>query len=114
MRVQGAVCGHGDRCRVRQGGAHLAGGLVVRAHHQLHAVGLELVLGEELDDVQLCGVKRQALDLDDAVRMRVAVVRALRGSSKPAVNTALPRRHRAQRRRQAAPSWHRELRELWL
>ncbi len=47
--------------------AYLAGRLVVGAHDQLYAVRLELKVGEELNDVQLVGVKGQTLDLDHAI-----------------------------------------------
>jgi hypothetical protein len=54
--------------------AHLAGGLVVGAHDQLHAVRLELEALEEVEDVQLGRVKRQALHLDHAVVVGVAAL----------------------------------------
>jgi len=47
--------------------SHLARGFVVGAHHQLHAIGLQLEALKELDYVQLVGIKRQAFDLDNAV-----------------------------------------------
>lgn len=50
---------------------HLSSGLVVRAHHQLHTVWLEPVVHKKLDDVQLVGIKRQALDFDHAVRLAI-------------------------------------------
>lgn len=53
--------------------SYLAGGLVVGADNQLHAVWLQLEALEEVNDVELGGVEGQALHLDDAVHVHMGM-----------------------------------------
>mmetsp|Transcript_1677 Transcript_1677/g.4177 ORF Transcript_1677/g.4177 Transcript_1677/m.4177 type:complete len:306 (-) Transcript_1677:5-922(-) len=53
------------RLKIHKG---LACGLVVRPYHQLYAIGLQSEAFKELNDVQLVGIKGQALDFHDTVR----------------------------------------------
>ena len=52
---------------------HLSSGLVVRSNNKLHAVRLHLKPIEKLEHVQLSGVERKRLDLDDAVAVVMCV-----------------------------------------
>lgn len=52
---------------------HLPCGLVVRANHQLHPVGLKPVSLEKVDDVELVCIEWQALHLHHTVQVHVGV-----------------------------------------
>ena len=50
---------------------YLSSRLVVRSHDQLNAVSLHLEAIEKIKHVELRGVERQGLDLDDTIRVAV-------------------------------------------
>lgn len=51
--------------------AYLSGWLVVRPYHQLHTVGLQSVKLKELNDVELCRIKGQALHFYNAIHVHM-------------------------------------------